>query len=528
MVTMGKKFLLLAGFLLVQAGLSPPSLWPQEAPPQTYIIGDPQGDWGFPSPMSHNPRGPGYLRVSFLFDTLIWKDAHGFVPALARRWEYRPAPPTYTFHLHPSAVWHDGRPLTASDVAFTIDYLKRHPHPWVDVRPIRQVEVAGPHTVRLVLDRPYAPFLEEIAGTMFILPWHIWQDIQDPARFQEPRATVGSGPYKLAEYRREHGLYRFVAFEQYYRGKPVVPELSFVHVGNELLALKGKAVQAAAIPPEAASELKALGFTVASQPHFWCLKLLFNHGRFPMQELAFRRAVARAVDLRDLVSQTVRGHGLPASPGLLPPDSPWYHPPATQYLFDPRASRELLASLGYRPTPEGWERHGQTLDLELLTVPGYARVAEYLKKSLQEIGLRVRLRQVDYTVLDQRVKAQNFDLALSGHGGLGGDPKIINDVVAGPFAAEFLGGYRLPLELARLLTDQLLTLDVAQRRQLVARIQEWLARELPTLPLYFPTQYIAHDGRVPWFFTHGGIAKGIPLYFNKLALLPPGNSLSSP
>ena len=53
-------------------------------PSPQYLIGDPQGDWGFPSPFGHNPRGPGYLRVSFLFDTLIWKNAQGFVPALQR------------------------------------------------------------------------------------------------------------------------------------------------------------------------------------------------------------------------------------------------------------------------------------------------------------------------------------------------------------------------------------------------------------------------------------------------------------
>ncbi|MBW1990794.1 MAG: hypothetical protein JRI59_01420, partial [Deltaproteobacteria bacterium] len=187
-----------------------PLTWAAEPSPRPYLIGDAQGDWGFPSPLSHAPRGPGYLRVSFLFDTLVWKDARGFVPALAQSWEYQASPPAYVFHLRPGVLWHDGKPLTAADVVFTVKYLRRHPHPWVDVQPISRVEAAGPHTVRFVLRQPYAPFLEEVAGTMFILPRHIWQKIQDPARFQEPRATIGSGPYRLAEYRREHGLYRLV------------------------------------------------------------------------------------------------------------------------------------------------------------------------------------------------------------------------------------------------------------------------------------------------------------------------------
>ena len=256
-----------------------------------YLIGDPQGDWGFPAPFSHNPRGPGYLRVSFLFDTLIWKDVRGFVPALAQSWHYDSQTPAYVFQLRPGVLWHDGQPLTAADVAFTFNYLKRHPHPWVDIRPVQAVEAINSLTVRVTLTRPYAPFLEEIAGSMFILPQHIWQGVEEPGRFQEPRATIGTGPYKFADYRREHGLYRFVAFERYYQGRPTVPVIGFVQVGNELLALKGKAIQAAAIPPEAAAEVRGLGFTVATQPHFWCLKLLFNHQKFPMQEPAFGRAI---------------------------------------------------------------------------------------------------------------------------------------------------------------------------------------------------------------------------------------------
>ena len=149
-----------------------------------------------------------------------------------------------------------------------------------------------------------------------------------------------------------------------------------------------------------------------------------------------------------------------------------------------------------------------------------------MKKSFQNIGLTVHLRQVDHSILDQRVKAQQFDLALSGHGGLGGDPKVINDLSVGPLAQEFLGGYKPPRQIVQLLNDQLHTLDEAKRQQLVAQVQERLAQDLPALPLYYPTWHLGHDGRIPWFFTRGGIAKGIPVYFNKVALLN-GAALSS-
>jgi len=239
-----------------------------------------------------------------------------------------------------------------------------------------------------------------------------------------------------------------------------------------------------------------------------------------MREAAFRRALAQALDLPDLVSQTARGHGLPGSPGLLPPDSPWFQAPETAYVFNPAAARRLMVSLGYQDTPRGWEKDGRILEVALLTTAPYARVAEYIQKAFRDIGVIVHPRPLDHTILDHKVRTQDFDLALSGHGGLGGDPKMINDVTQGRMAAEFLGGYEPPAALSRLMAAQLITLDDRERRRLVAEIQEKLAEELPTLPLYYPTQYFAHDGRVPWFFTRGGIAKGIPIYFNKIALLP--------
>ncbi len=53
-------------------------------------IADSKGDWGYPTPFRHYPRGPGYVRMSWVFDTLVWKDQAGFVPALARTWSYAP------------------------------------------------------------------------------------------------------------------------------------------------------------------------------------------------------------------------------------------------------------------------------------------------------------------------------------------------------------------------------------------------------------------------------------------------------
>lgn len=100
-----------------------------------FTIADPTGDWGFPSPYGHYPRGPGYVRMSMIFDTLIWKDENGYVPALAESWQMEDS--AYVFNLRKNVIWQDGEPLTAKDVIFTIDYAKKHPYPLVNSKLVK-------------------------------------------------------------------------------------------------------------------------------------------------------------------------------------------------------------------------------------------------------------------------------------------------------------------------------------------------------------------------------------------------------
>jgi len=86
-----------------------------------YTIADPTGDWGFPSPYAHYSRGPGYVRMSYIFDTLVWKDDQGYIPALAESWEYLKDENAYLFNLRKNVNWHDGQKFTAEDVVFTFN-----------------------------------------------------------------------------------------------------------------------------------------------------------------------------------------------------------------------------------------------------------------------------------------------------------------------------------------------------------------------------------------------------------------------
>jgi peptide/nickel transport system substrate-binding protein len=487
--------------------------------PLTYTIADTTGDWGYPSPYRRYPRGPGYLRMSFIFDTLTWKNGAGeVVPALAVRWEYLDKENAYVFHLNRNAQWHDGEPFTAEDVAFTVQYIRKYPMAWIDPKIIGSTLTLGPHTVKFVLRERYAPFLTNIAGTMPIIPGHIWKDVTDPRRFNGEKALVGTGPFRLLDYNKAQGTYLYGANNDYYGGRPKADRIQFIKVSAEMAAaaLKRGFVDAAPIPPDLAEDMKRAGFRVIRAPYGWHLKLVMNHRDPPLDEKAFRQALAYAIDRKGLVEITQRGHGMVGNPGFIPPDNHWFNPRVKQYEFDLDRAKRLLRELGYEIRDGKLSRDGAPLKLEMLTQPGFKEVGLFLKKQLERLGVETDLRSLEAKTLDSKVLHWRFQLAISGHGGLY-EPSFLKRAI---LDEEFNSvRYRTNQELTELVMGQLGEMDTTKRKEIVFRIQELYAEDLPNLPLFYPNWYWAHNERIHLFYTRNGVAIGIPLPMNKLAFI---------
>jgi len=165
----------------------------------SYTIADSTGDWGYPSPYAHYSRGPGYVRMQFIFETLVWKDEDEFVPQLATEWQYNEEDNSYTFKLRDDVKWHDGTDFTADDVVFTFNYTEEYPYQWVDNSIVESVEKLDDYTVKLYLSQTYAPFFQDVVGAQPILPEHVWEDVTVPEEFPPEEAVIGTGPDKLAE-----------------------------------------------------------------------------------------------------------------------------------------------------------------------------------------------------------------------------------------------------------------------------------------------------------------------------------------
>ena len=271
--------------------------------------------------------------------------------------------------------------------------------------------------------------------------------------------------------------------------------------------------------------MKKEGYPLLVGPHDWGAKLVINHKKTPMDDKAFRQALAFAINRQEIVDIGLRGFGIPASPGIIPRDNPFYNKDTEQYPYNPVKAEKILQDLGYIKKDLYYEKEGQPLALELLVsgtgigVPGAPseREGEIIKEQLKKAGISIHLRSLESKTLDTLVNEWKFDLALSGHGGLGGDPEILNRMILGQGFNS--ARYDRHKGLQELLNTQVQEMEPEERIKKIHWIQEIFAEELPCLYLYNPNWYWAHDGRLDLFYTAQGIAIGVPLPLNKLSFV---------
>jgi peptide/nickel transport system substrate-binding protein len=471
------------------------------------------GDWGYPTPFAHYPRGPGGFKMCLIFDSLLERDEKGLVPWLAEKYEVGDDGMTYRFTIRRGVRWHDGTPLTARDVAFSIEYANGHPATWSYIfEAVASVETEADRIVQVRLKTPHAAMLYNIGRTR-IIPKHIWEKVEHPKEFTSREAVIGCGPYRLTHYSKAHGTYRFEAFEDFWGPKPRVRVVAFVPVGEPILAYESGQIDLTRLTPDVLPRFqKDPAHKIVQSPAFWGYRLLMNMGDVAcLRHVAVRQALAHAIDRRELVDKVARGAAVPGSLGILPPDHVMAAKDTRSYPFNPQQARTLLDRAGYGRTDAHGMRlspDGQPLVLDLLCSNREVRMAELIRQRLKTVGIGLTIRSVDGKTRDAQVRGFNYQLAILGHGGWGSDP----DYLASRFAGEILDqsaspsrsrlpGFDAP-ELMPLLKRQQTEIDPERRRRLITEIQKMLAEQVPEIPLYYTTGYsvyrpAAYDG---WTF----------------------------
>ncbi|GBF76960.1 ABC transporter substrate-binding protein [Paenibacillus sp. 598K] len=483
-------------------------------------------DVGFPSPFTFSALGPfGFLRNSFLFDTLTWKDDSGVIPWLAKSWELSEDGLTYTFELEEQVKWHDGEAFTAEDVVFSFDYYKEHPFSWNgDISQIKSVEKINDLTVAFHLNNKYAPFLSDLVGIVPIIPQHIWQSVANPVEFQEDAALIGTGPYTLEEYDTASGQYLFAANDSYFKGEVLVKEVAYVKVADKLLALQnGEIDQTFVLTHSDVQSAEAAGFqSMKSDPTGSVVRITFNLDHAQLGDKRLRQAIAYALNREELAAKLTGGEPIVGSGGVIPPDSPWYNQDIKAYAYDKAEAERLLDELGYAKNSEG-VRSG--LKLSVMTSSNSPE-ATMMKEMLKEVGIDLTIAQVDGAAFSDAMGENKYDMAITGHIGVSGDPDFLRLWFSGQAANTYAarGTVFDAQGFQALAAEQMQELDETKRHAIVDQMQSILAEELPTLVLFHRPFYSIHNANVfdGWKNTYGGIADGLPLWENKALLIDVG------
>lgn len=490
------------------------------------------GDFGFPSVYTISPKGQGYMTLSYIFDTLMWKDESGLIPYLAEDYSVSEDGLTYTFQLRKGVSFTDGTPFTAEDVKFTFDYMKEHPYKWVSVSMVEEASVVDEHTVEIKLNKTYNPFLSDVAGSLPILPKHIWENVTEPETFTEPEAAISTGPFILENYDAAAGTYTLKANEDYFYGDVQIDKLVIANVSggdSKEALLSGEIAAAPNISYKAAMSLKdSPEYTVLEGPGLSVTRLYFNFDEEAMAVKDIRQAMYHAVNLDEIVEKAYGGAGYPGSAGHVQPGTPWYNPDVRQYAYDVETAKKMLSEAGAADSNGDGilEYNGEEMSYTLTFTENDEKLAELLVSYMKAVGIELVPQSADDATVKAAISEGNFELAFNTNGSFGGDPVFLSRFATvgadGAPSVTGQGGTTWESEeYNRIYNESAVEQDDAKRHQQVNELQEIIAEELPCLTLYYKKAVAAYNNTIfdGFYYTPDGISIAVPFIMNKLVFV---------
>lgn len=333
------------------------------------------------------------------------------------------AEPHVVFRLRDGVRWHDGAPFTSRDVEFTYraimdDRVASPRKP--DYELVYSVEAPDERTVRVVYRRPFSPALE--SWMMSVLPAHLLADLPPdewPMRFN--RSPVGTGPFKFGEWRTNQFV-RVVRNDDYFRGRPHLDGVVFRALPDPLtlrLAFETRQVDFWSADPWAVGSFREdPRFTVFSSPSNSYNYVGWNLRRPMFRDLRVREALARAVNIDQMIRYVLYGYG-EQSTGIFTPEMWFFNPHVQPLAYDPEKARRLLDEAGWQPGPDGIRvKDGQRFAFTLITNNGNtvrSDIATLVQENLKAVGIEVTVEMYEWAVFLKRfVNRGEFDAVVLG------------------------------------------------------------------------------------------------------------------
>jgi peptide/nickel transport system substrate-binding protein len=470
-----------------------------------------------------NPLLDYYNSADYDIDRLIYSglvrfDSRGLPYGdLAETWGISRDGKTYSFSIRADAYWHDGQPVTAEDVVFTVEQMRddRLPLPddvhafWDQV----EVEALDEKTLQFRLPEAFSPFLDYLS--FGVLPRHALEGLSGSALIDAPfnLSPIGSGPYRIESVDTEgDGVIGVTlrAFPEYYAGPLYLEKIIFRYYPDEAAAMSayeaGEVMGVSQLTGgnlERALRLPNLKVFTGRLPRLTMIYLNLDDPRLPFfQDARVRRALLQGVNRRWILDRLMGGQAIPAH-GPIFPDSWAYYEGIEQIEFDTAAATAQLKDAGYTVPAEGSnvrEKDGVKLAFELAYPEGelFGQIAEQIRQDWSRLGVEVELVAMPYDeLIADHLEPRTYDAALV-------DINFSRSPDPDPYPfwhqAQITNGQNYAQwddrQVSEYLEQARVNDDFSERAKRYRNFQVRFAQELPALALFYPTYSYGVDSQI--------------------------------
>ena len=415
-------------------------------------------------------------------------------PDLAEKWDMTDDK-TYVFYLRKGILFHDGNPITLTDIKYTFDTLRdekvKSPHRAAFSK-ISEIKTEEPNKLIISLNDVHAGFLMDLVVAR-IVPAHL-DNLETKNLNENP---VGSGPYKFKE--RKNNKIILEAVSSHFWRTPQLKKLEIQTVldnTTRIALLKSKKVDLVqnALPAESIELLeKDENLYIKKIPSLSYKYLGFNLRDPILKKEKVRRAIAHAINSKDLIEYLMEGLAI-SSTGPLSPRSPYYEGKVDNYPYDKKKAMTLLDEAGY-PALSG-ENNRFSLEFKTSTDQEAVKIAKAIANQLKEVGIDVKVQPYEFTTFMADLAKGNFQMfSLIWVGGALLEPDIFHYIFHSsmmPPNGANRGFYENKI------VDELLergrkTVELDKRKGIYAQVQKIVVQELPYVSLWHPVYFaVAH------------------------------------
>jgi len=441
---------------------------------------------------------------SLIYDPLVRLDENQEAsPGLADSWEVSDDNLTWTFHLNEKATWHDGEPVTASDVKYTYDMMLKTKLGYMYesyLEGIDKVTAKDDHTVVITTKEPKANML---MNTTPILPEHIWSKIseKDLEDYTNDKA-IGSGPYKFVA-QSDDGAIKLELNSDYYRDKGNVKYFVFTQYKNTdslAQALKTGEIDAAVnLSATQYSQLQkdknvkvisgeVLGFM---QVGINCSTDSKSKGNKLLLDKNVRQAIEYAIDKQNIIDIAYGGQAQEGTTLINPSNYYHYEPTAAEKRsYNIAKAKEVLEAAGYKDTDGDGIRedsNGNKLSFNFINISDNTdevKTGQLIASTCKDAGIEITQKTMDSGALQDKINSADFDMFMWGWGA-----DLDPTTILGLLTTDQIGGNNEPhwsnTTYDSLYAKQQTIMDSEKRKEVVCEAQKLAYDNCPYIILLY-------------------------------------------